>query len=77
MKKFVLIIIIVGALSFSFLNYHFILLDKDFKILKKADLTLEYTFIDARGATGKAKLFLTPALVKAGIKNAFKEAGKF
>ena len=68
MKNIMIVVILLGALVFGALNYHFILLDKKVKILKKADMTFEYTFVDARGK-GKLKLFLTPALVKAGIKD--------
>ena len=46
-------------------------MDKNVKILKKAELTFNNTFVDARGAK-KFKLFLNPSLVKAGIKKAFK-----
>jgi len=75
MKKLVIVIILLGAIAYSLLNYHFILFDKNIKILKKANMTIEYTFIDARGM-GKAKLFLTPALLKAGIKDILREAGE-
>ncbi len=68
MKKILIIFIIAGALVFGALNYHFILMDSSIKILKKADLAFENTFVDARGAK-KVKLFLDPALVKSGIKN--------
>lgn len=68
MKKALLLLVIAGAFIFSALNYHFILMDKNFKILKKVNLTFNHTFVDARGAK-KFKLFLNPSLVKAGIKN--------
>ena len=68
MKKVLLLLVIAGALIFSALNYHFILMDKNFKILTKVNLTFSHTFVDARGAK-KFKLFLNPSLVKAGIKN--------
>ena len=38
------------------------------KILKKADLTFEDTFVDARGAK-KLMLYMKPSLLKAGIKD--------
>ncbi|MCP4373728.1 MAG: hypothetical protein GY797_37350 [Deltaproteobacteria bacterium] len=69
MKKTLLILVITGALIFAALNYHFILMDKNVKVLKKVQLTFSNTFVDARGAK-KIKLFLNPSLVKAGIKNA-------
>ncbi len=67
MKKFVVIAIVVGALVFGALNFHFILLDNNFKILKKTNMNLEYTFVDARGAK-KLKLVTNPALLSAGIR---------
>ena len=69
MKKALLILVVTVALIFTALNYHFILMDKNVKILKKVKLTFNDTFVDARGAK-KIKLFLNPSLVKAGIKNA-------
>ncbi len=74
MKHFVVVILLLGAAALGILNYHFILFDKNIKLLKKTNMTIEYTFIDARG-TGKAKLFLIPALLKAGIKDILREAG--
>ncbi len=69
MKKALLILVVTVALIFTALNYHFILMDKNVKILKKVKLTFNNTFVDARGAK-KFKLFLNPSLVKAGIKKA-------
>ena len=69
MKKTALILVVTVALIFTALNYHFILMDKNVKILKKVELTFNNTFVDARGAK-KFKLFLNPSLVKAGIKKA-------
>lgn len=76
MKKFFFgIIVIAGALAYGMFSYHFILFDDSLKVLKKADTTLEYTFVDARGA-GKAKLLLNPALVKAGVKELLRRAAE-
>lgn len=74
MKKIVAGLIIAGAIVYGAFNYHFILLDRSLKVMKKADPTLEYTFVDARGAN-RAKLFLTPTLVRAGIKEVLRDAG--
>jgi len=68
MKKVFIIVVIAGTMIFGTLNYHFILLDNGLKILKKADMAFENTFVDARGAK-KIKLILNPALIKSGIKN--------
>lgn len=72
MGKIVIILIIVGAIVFGALNYHFILLDTSIRVLKKANLTFDNTFVDARGAK-KFKLYLNPSLVKAGVKDLFKD----
>ena len=69
MKKALLILVVTVALIFTALYYHFILMDKNVKILKKVKLTFNNTFVDARGAK-KFKLFLNPSLIKAGIKKA-------
>jgi len=68
MKKVFIIIAIAATLILGTVNYHFILLDNGLKILKKADMAFENTFVDARG-TKKIKLILNPALIKSGIKN--------
>ena len=75
MKKILIVLVIGGALVFGALNYHFILTDKSIKVLKKVDLTLENTFVDARG-TKKIKLYFNPALVKAGVKDLLKDVGE-
>jgi hypothetical protein len=72
MKKVLLILVITGALFFAALNYHFILMDKNVKILKKVELTFTNTFVDARSAK-KFKLLLNPSLLKAGITKAFRD----
>ncbi len=66
MKK-VIIIAIAAALVLVSLNFHFILFDKDFKVLKKAEMNFDNIFVDARGAK-KLKLITNPALLSAGIK---------
>lgn len=71
MKKLVYLIV-AAAIVAGALNFHFIFLGKTLKVLKKTTMTFEDTFIDARGAN-KYKLLLKPALVKAGIKDLFKE----
>jgi hypothetical protein len=72
MKKLIIALVVAAALVTGALNFHFILIDSKIKILKKADLTFEDTFVDARGAK-KLKLFSKPALVKAGIKDLLKD----
>jgi hypothetical protein len=74
MKKIALLVVIVAALAFGALNYHFILLDSNIKILKKVDLTFKDTFVNARGSK-KYKLLLNPSLVKAGVKDLYEREG--
>jgi len=71
MKK-IFVLIIAAACVYGVLSYHFILTDESIKILKKTDLTFEETFVDARG-TKKTKLFLNAALLKAGVRDLFKD----
>ena len=74
MKKVAVALLIAAALVFGTLNYHFILLDSNLKILKKVNYTFKDTFVDARGSK-KYKLLLNPALVKAGVKDLYKREG--
>ena len=71
MKKLVVVFIVLAALVYGALSFHFIITDNGIKILRKAGLTLEYTFVDARGLKAH-RLLTNPALVKAGIKDAIK-----
>ena len=73
MKKLLILLILIGALGFGVLNYHFILMDNEVKILKKVELTFQDSFVDARGEK-KIKLLLKPSLVKAGIKDVLDRA---
>ena len=75
MKKILTVLVIGCALAFGAMSYHFILMDKGIKVLKKADLTFDNTFVDARGAK-KITLYFNPALVKAGVKNLLKDVDK-
>jgi hypothetical protein len=74
MKGVIVALVILGVAAAGALNYHFILLDDNLKILKKTEMTLEDTFVDARG-TKKLKLLLKPALIEAGLKDALKKEG--
>lgn len=68
MKKILVIVVIALGLTFGALNYHFILTDNGPKVLKKAELTAKYTFVDARGIK-KHRLMTNPSLLKAGFKD--------
>ncbi len=75
MKYILTIIVILGALTLVTLNYHFILLDDDpvdITVLKKVELTLDSTFVDARGLN-RFKFFVNPLLLQAGFKKLFDE----
>lgn len=72
----ILVLIAMGALlSFGLaLNYHFILMDNnEIKLLKKAELSIDKTLVDARG-TNRLQLILDPVLVKAGVKDVIRDA---
>ena len=64
------ILLVFGIVAFSLLRYHFILMDSKVRILKKATLNWQYTFVDARG-TKQYKLVMNPTLVKAKLKDLF------
>ena len=69
------ILLVFGVVAFSLLRYHFILMDSKVRILKKATLNWQYTFVDARG-TNRYKLVLNPVLAKAGLKDLFHKEDK-
>lgn len=73
MKKLILLLIAAGCI-YGALSYHFILADGSIKVLKKTTLTFEHTFVDARGEK-RSQVYLNPALLKAGIRNLFKDDG--
>jgi len=74
MKKIIPLLIIAAAV-YGLLNFHFILFDGRVKILKKVDLQLENTFVDARGEK-QLKLFLEPDLLRAGINDVIDSTAK-
>ena len=71
MKKWVIALVLAGAVLYGLLGFHWIVLDDDLEILQKASPSFADTFIDARGIN-RHKLFTNPALLKAGIKEAIK-----
>jgi len=68
MKTKILLIILIGFLTFCAMNYHFILFDDQIKILRKSKLRFENTFVDARGAN-ILHIFVMPDLIQAGIQD--------
>ena len=75
MKYMVALLVLLGILTFATLNYHFILFDDSLKVLEKKELTLDDTFVDARGAK-KLKMLMNPALIEAGFKEMTKDQKK-
>ena len=73
MKKLIAILVLAALLAYGALNYHFIWTDRGLSVLKKVELTLDDTFVDARGDK-KVKLLLNPSLMKAGLKELLREA---
>ncbi len=74
MKYFIAVIAVVGVIAFGALNYHFIRVEGGMKVLKKTEMSLEDTYVDARGAN-RYKLYLNPTLLKAGIKDLLEKEG--
>ena len=68
MKKIVIVLGLALAAGYGLLSYHFILLDDTVRIIKKSNIRVENTFVDARGAK-KLKMLLEPDLIEAGIKD--------
>lgn len=66
-KQYIFIALILGAVYF-FLSQHIIFYGKDFYLLKKQDLTFDYTFFSLREKTADKILKIEP-LRNAGIGN--------
>jgi len=54
--KKILIVAIVGGALFFLLSYHFIVVGRGVKLLKKSSLTLQYTIFSVKGKTNEAIL---------------------
>ena len=74
MKYVIVVVVVLGIILYGALNYHVIRVDGGVKFLKKYEMTLEDTYVDATG-TRKYKLYLNPTLLKAGIKEALADEG--
>ena len=73
-KQYVLIAVVLGAFYFL-LSHHFIFYSfRDFDMLKKQELTLEYTFYSLRQHSPEETLRI-PALRNAGIENILLDRG--
>ena len=73
-KKLIVIAIICG-IFYAFLGFHYIVVDKSVKILKKSTLTLKYTFYSTKGKSVQ-KILSIPELWEDGIGDLLVSAGK-
>jgi len=74
LKKIVIVGIIVAAFYFL-LAYHYIVIDRSVKMLKKSELTLKYTVFSTKGKTAEAVLSV-PELWNDGIGDLLLQEGK-
>lgn len=66
---------IIGGILYFLLSYHIIYIDKGLKLLKKSELTLEYTFYSANLKTNETILAVEP-LREDGIGDLLIETGR-
>jgi hypothetical protein len=73
LKKIVILGLIAAAFYFL-LAYHYVIIDRSVKMLKKSELTLKYTFFSTKGKTTQAVLSV-PELWNDGIGDLLLEEG--
>jgi hypothetical protein len=73
-KKILIFAIIVAAFYFL-LGYHYIVIDRSVKMLKKSEFTLEYTVFSTKGKTMESVLSV-PELWNDGIGELLLKEGK-
>ncbi len=73
--KKILTIGIICAVCYMLLAYHYIVIDKSVKMLKKSELTLKYTVFSTK-AKEVEKILDIPELWDVGIGDLLVEAGK-
>jgi hypothetical protein len=66
---------IICLIGYLFLGYHYIIIDKSVKMLKKSELTLKYTFFSTKGKPIE-KALEVPELWNDGIGELLVNAGK-
>ncbi len=66
---------IICLIAYLFLGYHYIVIDKSVKMLKKSELTLKYTFFSTK-AKPVEKALEVPELWNAGVGELLVKAGK-
>ena len=74
-RKKLLIWVIVGAVIYSLLSYHFIFVENTVKLLKKSSFTLNYTLFSTKGKTNESILAIDE-LREDGIGDLLVEAGR-
>jgi hypothetical protein len=74
MKKILVIAILAGVL-YLLLGYHYVIIDKSIKMLKKSELTLKYTVFSTKSKSTQAILSV-PELWNDGIGDLLLEEGK-
>ena len=74
LKKFVFWVVIV-AIAYFILAYHYVLVGRSVVPLKKASLTLNYTIYSTKGKTNKT-IMANKALREDGIGSLLVEAGR-
>jgi len=74
LKKIMIFAVIAGAL-YLLLGYHYVVIDKSIKMLKKSELTLKYTFFSTKGRTPES-IFSIQELWNDGIGDLLLEEGK-
>lgn len=73
--KKILIIGIIAAALYALLGYHYIVIGKSVKILKKSELTLKYTVFSTKAKSTEAILSV-PELWKDGIGDLLLKEGE-
>ncbi|NLD35967.1 MAG: hypothetical protein GX654_03775 [Desulfatiglans sp.] len=66
---------IICLIGYLFLGYHYIVIDKSIKMLKKSELTLKYTFFSTKGKPIE-KALEVPELWDDGIGELLVKMGK-
>ena len=66
---------IIGGILYFLLSYHIIYIDNDLKLLKKSELTLEYTFYSANLKTNRS-ILAVDVLREDGIGDLLIETGR-
>ncbi|UCF56970.1 MAG: hypothetical protein JSW15_00315 [Deltaproteobacteria bacterium] len=67
--------IVLGAVFYFLLSYHFIFIDNTVKLLRKSSLSLNYTIFSAKGKTNKSILSIDE-LREDGIGDLLVEMGR-